>query len=139
MEHVSCLLPIKLTRSWRWREGRKMNTYIHNCLQTKFGLKIIHENSALRHYFFRFWKNCSLVWISDWTYAEILLELRQQGRKHQTKQTITPIQSSFVVFSSEGSIMNDAMLQALKIEYLNSLTWILCMLFSLDHLLNKSQ
>jgi hypothetical protein len=57
------------------------------------------------------------------------LEIRQQGRKHQTKQTITPIQSSFVVFSSEGSIMNVAMLQALKIEYLNSLTWILSMLF----------
>ena len=35
--------------------------------------------------------------------------------------------------------MNVAMLQALKIEYLNSLTWILSMLFSLDHLLNKYQ
>ena len=35
--------------------------------------------------------------------------------------------------------MNVAMLQALKIEYLNSLTWILSMLFLLDHLLTKSQ
>ena len=67
------------------------------------------------------------------------LEIGQQGRKPQTKQTITRIQSSFVVFSSEGGIMNVAMLQALKIKYLNSLTWIIGMLFSLDHLLTKSK